>query len=119
MNLAQIIAAVLLGLATSTAVQAAPNRAASPPRASSVQLVHEGHAGAAQANGVVNAVDPGQHKITLSHGAIKSLGWPAMTMEFAVDRAVDLSAIKAGSKVSFTLVRGAGGAWVIDGLKPQ
>src|SRR6516162_1837727 len=47
-------------------------------------LVHEGHAGATKASGTVNAVDAAKHKITVSHRAIKSLGWPAMTMDFAV-----------------------------------
>lgn len=36
------------------------------------------------ADGVVKLVDPINSKVTLSHGAVKSLGWPAMTMAFAV-----------------------------------
>jgi len=42
-----------------------------------------------------------------------------MTMDFAVDKGVDLSTIKTGTKVNFTLVRRADGQWVVDTLKPQ
>ena len=82
-------------------------------------LVHEGHVGATQASGVVDAIDPTKRRLTVSHGAIKSLGWPAMTMDFAVNEAIDLSAIKVGTRVNFTLVRGPNGSWVVDTLKPQ
>jgi len=80
--------------------------------------VHENHAGAAKANGVVNAVDTAQRKLNVSHGSIKQLGWPAMTMDFAVSKDVDLSSVKAGMKINFTLVRGTDGAWTVDTVKP-
>ena len=102
----------------SCGAQASP--APVPLRGSGLRhLVHEGHAGATKASGTVDAVDAAKRKITLSHGAIKSLGWPAMTMDFAVDKGVDLSTIKTGTKVNFTLVRRADGQWVVDTLKPQ
>ena len=88
------------------------------PIAGVIQLVHEGHAGAAEASGVVSAVDLSQRKITIKHGAIKSLGWPAMTMDFAVNEEIDLSTFNAGMRVNFTLVRAPSGSWVIDTLKP-
>jgi Cu/Ag efflux protein CusF len=83
-----------------------------------IHLVHEGHGGAAQASGVVNAVDAAQHKVNLSHGSIKALGWPAMTMDFPVSPGIDLAAVTAGAKVNFTLVRAADGSWVVDTLQP-
>ena len=33
--------------------------------------------------GVVNAVEPGQRKVKLTHAPIPEIGWPAMTMEFS------------------------------------
>src|SRR5262245_48902101 len=81
-------------------------------------LVHENHPGAAKASGVVNSIDPAQRKLNVSHASIKQLGWPAMTMDFGVSKDVDLSAVKAGMKVNFTLVRGSDGAWTVDTLKP-
>jgi Cu/Ag efflux protein CusF len=104
--------------ASSIAADAAEWARATLPSAGVVQLAHEGHAGATGASGVVSAVDPSQRKITIKHGAIKSLGWPAMTMDFAVNQEVDLTAISAGMRVDFTLVRAASGSWVVDTLKP-
>ena len=37
-----------------------------------------------QATGVVKAVDPAKGTVTLAHGPVKSLKWPAMTMRFIV-----------------------------------
>jgi Cu/Ag efflux protein CusF len=83
-----------------------------------VQLVHEGHAGATKASGVVSAVNLSQRRITIKHGPIKSLGWPAMTMDFAVNEEIELTSFNAGMQVNFTLVRAANGSWVVDTLKP-
>ena len=83
-----------------------------------VQLVHEG-GGDAHATGTVNAVDPGNHKINVSHGPISSLGWPAMTMEFPVAPSVDLNRIKPGSRVNFTLEKkGADGMYEVQSVQP-
>ena len=81
-------------------------------------LVHEGHKGATAASGVVNTIDVAMRKVNVSHASIKSLGWPAMTMDFPVSQDVDLSTIKPGTRVNFTLVKGANGAWTVDTLKP-
>jgi Cu/Ag efflux protein CusF len=83
-----------------------------------VQPAHEG-GGDAHATGTVNAVDPAQHKINLSHGPISSLGWPAMTMEFPVAPSVDLSRIKPGSRVDFTIEKkGAAGMVEVQSVQP-
>lgn len=68
--------------------------------------------------GKVNKVDAAGHVINLTHGPIASLGWPAMTMDFGVAPAVDLSAVKVGDTVTFTVGK-AGGVYVIDMLKRQ
>ena len=102
------------------AAQALSPTVPSPLRAAgTVHLVHEGHKGATAASGVVNAIDTAQRKVNVSHGSIKSLGWPAMTMDFPVNQDVDLSTIKAGMKVNFTLVKGTNGSWTVDSLKPS
>ncbi|MBN8897147.1 MAG: copper-binding protein, partial [Rhodospirillales bacterium] len=68
----------------------------------SVQRVHDGRSDA-HATGTVNSVDAAAHKINLSHGPIPALGWPAMTMDFAVAPSVDLSRIKPGARVNVSL----------------
>lgn len=61
--------------------------------------------GAASANGTgtVVAVNTSARKVTLNHGPLPAINWPAMKMEFAVSPSVDLSKVKPGDKVTFTL----------------
>jgi len=102
------------------AAQAAPLRTsvtAGSPVPAWVQLIHEGHAGAAQASGTVNAVDTAHHTVNLSHGSIKALGWPAMTIDFPASPDVDLATLKPGMRVNFTLVHGNSGM-VVDSIRP-
>ena len=59
--------------------------------------------------GVVKSLDAKAGQITLHHGPVAALGWPAMTMAFKI--APDLATtVKAGQKVKFT---------VRDGETPQ
>jgi Cu(I)/Ag(I) efflux system periplasmic protein CusF len=112
------IASTLCVLMATTPALAAPYMTApQPPAGTALYLVHEGHAGAAQGSGVVNSVDAAQRKVNLSHGSIKQLGWPAMTMDFPVSTDVDISTLKPGMEINFTLVRGNGGAWTVDTAK--
>ena len=66
--------------------------------------------------GKVNAVDPAKHVINLTHGPIPALGWPGMTMDFGVQPAVDLSVVKTGDTVAFTIATDANGMFVIDSI---
>lgn len=50
--------------------------------------------------GKVIAIDKAAGKITLDHGAIPAVGWPAMTMEFSAKRQL-LQSIAVGDKVNF------------------
>ena len=82
-----------------------------------VQLVHEG-GNDAHAIGTVNGVDAAQHKINLSHNPIPSIGWPAMTMEFPVAPSVDLSRIKPGARVNFSIQKGKDGLYEVQSVQP-
>lgn len=82
-----------------------------------VQLVH-GDKNDAHATGTVNAVDAAQKKVNISHGPIQALGWPSMTMDFAVAPSVDLSRLKPGSRVEFSLERGKDGMYQIQSVQP-
>jgi Cu(I)/Ag(I) efflux system protein CusF len=57
----------------------------------------------AQAVGIVKALDPVKGTVTLKHGPIPSIKWPAMTMAFKItqDQAVPL---KVGDQVEFEFV---------------
>lgn len=98
------------------AAQAGPTPSRVAPDTQAL-LVHEGHAGAVQAMGTVNSVDAAKHTVNLSHGSIRALGWPAMTMDFPVSPEVNLGALRPGMQVSFTLVHGTAGM-VVDTIRP-
>jgi Cu(I)/Ag(I) efflux system protein CusF len=56
----------------------------------------------AEATGQIKSVDTKAGTITIHHGPIAALGWPAMTMTFKAAPAA-LQAAKAGQTVKFTL----------------
>jgi Cu(I)/Ag(I) efflux system protein CusF len=59
------------------------------------------------ASGVVTGIDSKAGTVTIKHGPITAVGWPAMTMTFKATPAALLSGVKAGDKVDFTVkVRG-------------
>jgi Cu/Ag efflux protein CusF len=75
-------------------------------------------AGTVQGSGMVNSIDPSGRKINLNHSAIPSIGWPPMTMDFAVAPSVDLRTIKPGAHVNFTMQQGGDGMYVIQSVTP-
>jgi Cu/Ag efflux protein CusF len=82
-----------------------------------MQMAHDGQ-NDVHATGTVNSVDPGQRKVNLSHQPIPEIGWPAMTMDFAVAPNVDLRAIKPGARINFTIEKGQGGMYEIHAITP-
>jgi Cu/Ag efflux protein CusF len=83
-----------------------------------MQMAHAGHTDA-HGTGTVNSVDPTQHKLNISHQPIPEIGWPAMTMEFPVAPSVDLTAIKPGTRVNFTIEQQPGGMYEIRAITPS
>lgn len=51
--------------------------------------------------GVVTAMDAKAKTITIKHGPIPGVGWPAMTMTFKATPASLIQKVKVGEKVSF------------------
>lgn len=56
-----------------------------------------------QATGVVTGLDPKAGTVTIKHGAIPAVGWPAMTMTFKATSGALLKGVKPGEKVAFTV----------------
>lgn len=83
-----------------------------------VEEAHNGH-NDVHATGVVKAVDSAAHKLTIAHQPISQIGWPAMTMEFAVAPAVDLGAVKPNTPVDFSMEQGKDGMYVIQSIAPH
>lgn len=71
------------------------------------------------AQSVMNKIDLQHKKINLTHGPIKSLGWPSMTMDFAVRDAAILQGITMGQKVAFEVVKESQGKYFVTRIAPQ
>lgn len=55
------------------------------------------------AEGIVNSIDMEYGKINMTHGPVKSLEWPGMTMDFKVKDNAILKGVKPGQKVKFEI----------------
>ncbi len=92
-------------------------RQSSPASGEAIKLAHSGHRHAS-GSGTVNSVDAAGHKLNISHGPMPAIGWPSMTMDFAVAPTIDLGAIQPGIRVNFTIEQGTGGTYVIQSIRP-
>ncbi len=85
---------------------------AEPGTATSVATTAVGHKG----EGTVAGIDLKTAAVTLNHGPVASLKWPAMTMEFKVANAALLDGLKAGQAVHFEFVERQPGEFVITSI---
>ncbi len=85
---------------------------AGAPGSGATQATHRGE-------GRVEAVDAAQASITVAHGAIASLKWPAMTMDFKVKDATLLRTLKPGEWIVFDLAGEPGGEYTIVRVQPS
>jgi Cu(I)/Ag(I) efflux system periplasmic protein CusF len=69
-----------------------------------------------EATGTVVGVDAANRKVGLNHGPVETLGWPAMKMAFSVVDTVDISGLKPGDQVQFTLLKTDTGPYPIAEL---
>ena len=58
-----------------------------------------------KATGVVKAVDSSKGTVTLAHGPVKSLNWPAMTMSFVVKDKTLFDNLTVGKKVKVEFIK--------------
>ena len=71
-----------------------------------------------QAEGTVDGVDLKEGTLSLSHGPVASLKWPAMTMEFKAANASLLKDLKPGARIAIEFVERQPGEWVITRVTP-
>lgn len=87
--------------------EAAKARASAADAMSSMAMPADAKMG--KATGTVTAIDAAEGRITLNHGAIPAVGWPAMMMAFSAKPAL-LNGITVRDKVAFDVtVRGNAG----------
>jgi len=65
-----------------------------------------------------DALNAAGKKVTFDHAPMPEIDWPAMKMEFPVAPSVDLSKVKTGDKVRFTLT-GSGKNYTVQSISPQ
>lgn len=70
-----------------------------------------------QADGKLDAVDIKTGTVTVTHGPVASLKWPAMTMDFTLANSALIGTLKPGATVAFTFVERKPGEWVIVKLE--
>ena len=71
-----------------------------------------------QAEETVDSIDAKAGTVSISHGPVASLKWPAMTMKFKAANETLLQALMPGAKVTFDFVERQPGEWVITAVKP-
>ena len=71
-----------------------------------------------QTEGTLNAFNA-DGTVNVTHGQIKALGWPGMTMDLALANPSLVSSIKIGSAISFEIVERKPGEWVITRLQAK
>ncbi len=68
--------------------------------------------------GVITAIDTRTARLTIKHGPIPAVGWPAMTMAFKADPPTLLKGLKVGQKIGFD-VKVQGTAAEVTAVRPQ
>lgn len=69
-----------------------------------------------KASGTVTKVDADKSTVSIAHGPVRSMNWPAMTMTFKVKDKKILDKVKQGEKVDFSFVQ-AGNDYAITDVK--
>jgi Cu(I)/Ag(I) efflux system periplasmic protein CusF len=95
--------------AAPTSQPATPPQATAPTPAGGADAVHA-------ATGTVAGVDAEAGVITINHDPVDSLGWPRMTMNFAVDDPEKLGELEKGDRIQFTFVDAGDNRFVIQDL---
>jgi Cu/Ag efflux protein CusF len=85
-----------------------------PEAGGAVEATVEG--GEHAASGTVNSVDPAAGTINVSHEAVASAGWPAMTMNFRLAEPGAAAELEPGQRIEFRFTTEGGGT--ITRLEP-
>lgn len=90
-------------LAAACSPPAAQDAAKSDADMNMSQSAAPASAGPINGVGTVTAVDAAAGTVSLDHGPIAAISWPAMSMQFTVEDPADLQGIAVGDRVSFEL----------------
>jgi Cu(I)/Ag(I) efflux system membrane fusion protein len=71
-----------------------------------------------EAEGTLDAIDAETGSLTLTHGEIPALSWPAMTMDFVIADLGLVKGIAPGAPVRFVFEAGEPGEYIVTGIEP-
>ena len=74
--------------------------------------------GPIEGSGTVTAVDAAAGTVTLNHGPIAAIEWPAMTMQFTAEDPAMLQGVEVGDVVTFE-IKSAAESQVLTALREQ
>lgn len=118
---ASLIATIPLGACSAPSGQGSPTASpatpATPASSPGSSQAGETMAKHASATGTIEAIDPVARTITIAHGPVPELQWPAMTMTFQAPD-VALADFKVGDRVAFDL-SASGMAATVTAVKRQ
>ena len=107
---------VALLLVTAAGAHAQAGGMSGMPMDGSKTTAPKADAASHQAAGVVKTVDAAAGKVTIAHGPVPTLNWPAMTMGFTVKDKALMAQLPAGKSVQVTF-RQEGKDYVITSVK--
>ncbi len=67
--------------------------------------------------GTIKALNVSQSSLTLQHEPIPVLNWPEMTMDFSVEKEIDLKKFKINDYIKFTLKKDKDNKYIITGIQ--
>lgn len=70
-----------------------------------------------EGKGIIKALNMAENSLTLQHEPIPVLSWPAMTMDFSVEKTTSLNQFKVGDHVKFTLKKDKDNKYVLTDIK--
>ncbi|KIN72730.1 efflux RND transporter periplasmic adaptor subunit [Sulfitobacter guttiformis] len=71
-----------------------------------------------EVSGTINAIDSDTGMANITHGPMMEIGMPGMTMDFAVDPAVDPASLPVGEEVVLQLLRNPDFSMTLKGIAP-
>jgi Cu/Ag efflux protein CusF len=116
-----LVTMVLVGMSVSACGQSAEKAApAQGGAASNMPSMSKPGDKAAEhmAQGTVNSVDAAAGTVTISHGAVATANWPAMTMSFKLADPSVAKNIKPGDRVDFHFTIQGGMAATVTQMSP-
>lgn len=72
----------------------------------------------AWATGQITDVMASHHMLTINHQPVEQWNWPAMVMNFDIDRTLDISTLQPGQSLEFEMEKNTQGQYLITQFKP-